>query len=77
MCTCLGQHGNCKLQRAVLVGKADADPSAFANEVLSPAFSYSLQPCTLRGTRSGLHWMGSEQKPKLGAAGSLLMQGEV
>lgn len=68
MRTCSGQRGNCKLKQALFEGKADTDPSAFANEVLLPICFYLLDPCTLGGggvrAGSGLHWMGSEQKPK-------------
>lgn len=67
--------------QAVFEGRADADPSAFAKEVISPFFPF---PCShviwwgVKGRQvASLHWVRNEQKPKLGAAGSLLRQGGV
>lgn len=66
--------------QAVFEGRADADPSAFAKEV-SLSLSCPSQPCNLVGvggkTSGWSALMRNEQKPKVGAAGSLLSQGGV
>ena len=45
--------------QAVPEGRANADPSAFADEVILPTFSYPLQPYTLG---SGGEWSALDEK---------------